>query len=298
MMNTKTCLNEWRCRSMMLLAIGLPLLIALLLSWYLSQQQPEPFTPIPLEPVTVDSADELERTFARHAYQWPAQQVPALAVRSLPHDMQQLQVARKKRLFFQMLLPLVVAENARLRLERDWLEAAADDDDIDTERLSALAEEYRLDPAMAQDKLMSQLLLRVDTVPAGLVLAQAANESGWGTSRFSREVNNLFGEWTWNADKGVVPTQRAEGAEHFVRRFASLRESLRSYLHNINSGEAYKKLRSIRASLRSQDKPLDPLLLATGLERYSARGQAYVAEIQAMIRTNGLNILGRPDLVR
>lgn len=297
-MDTRACVNEWRCRSLMLLAMGLPLLIAFLLSWYLSQQQPEPFMPVPLEPVAVDSADELETVFARHDYQWPPQQVPALAVRSLPHDMQQLQVKQKKRLFFQMLLPLVVAENERLRLEREWLLAAADEREVDGERLSALAKEYKLEPTMAQDKLISQLLLRVDAVPAGLVLAQAANESGWGTSRFSREVNNLFGEWTWDADKGVVPQQRIEGANHFVRRFASLRESVRSYLHNINSGGAYEKLRSLRASLRRQDKPLDPLLLATGLERYSARGQAYVEEIQAMIRGNGLNKLGRPDLVR
>lgn len=298
-MVSQHCISEWRCRSLMLLAMVFPLLIAVGLSWYGMQQRPEPFAPLPLQPIVVNSAEELEAIFSRHDYRWPAQRVPALAVRSLPPDMTQLQVRRKKQLFFRTLLPLVVAENVRLRLEREWLaRLARGEAEAQPERLAALAVEYRLDPELPRDALLGQLLLRVDEVPAGLVLAQAANESGWGTSRFSLEVNNLFGEWTWNAEQGVIPRQRPEDASHFVRRFDSLRESIRSYLHNLNSGGAYRELRALRARMRQEGHRIDPLVLASGLERYSARGVEYVQEIQAMIRGNGLNKLGQLDLVR
>ena len=214
-----------------------------------------------------------------------------------------LEVERKKALFLRALLPLVLAENARMREERRWLEAVMANGGADApahrERLMQLAGNYGLgagtdEPAV----LMERLYRRVDVVPVGLVLAQAANESGWGTSRFSHEANNLFGEWTYNAGEGVLPRQRAEGADHFVRRFGDLRASVRSYIHNINSGRAYAQLRELRAQMRREGRELDPLQLATGLMRYSARGEAYVAEIRAMIRSNGLNTLGPMRLAR
>jgi len=299
-MSAPSCTHEWRCRSMMALAVVFPVLLAMLLSWYGFRQQPEPFLSVPLRPATANSVKQLEALFSKLDYTWPPQKtVPAVAVRSLPPGFKQLQVQKKKSLFFRSLLPLVVAENDRLRAERDWLQRIETGRiEPDPERLQAMAKRFRIDVELSQKALLKALLQRVDVVPPGLVLAQAANESGWGTSRFAREVNNLFGQWTWDADKGVVPRRRAEGANHFVRRFASLRESVRAYLHNINTGHAYAELRAVRASMRSKGISLDPLHLATGLEKYSARGTAYVQEIQTMIRSNGLNKLGPLDLSR
>jgi Bax protein len=110
-------------------------------------------------------------------------------------------------------------------------------------------------------------------------------------------VNNLFGEWTWDEENGVIPRYRHQDATHYVRRFDSLRQSVNSYLHNLNSGHAYDTLRALRAKMRSEGEVLDPVRLAAGLENYSARGSEYVQEIQTMIRSNGLNKLGPLDLL-
>ncbi len=140
------------------------------------------------------------------------------------------------------------------------------------------------DPATLQE-----LMLRVDAIPPALALAQAANESAWGTSRFSREANNLFGEWTYVATDGLVPKKRDPDKKHFVRKFESLQASIASYMNNLNRGHAYDKFRSIRAEMRKSNRPLSARKLAAGLVRYSERGEHYVKEIQRMIRHNKLD---------
>jgi cytochrome c oxidase subunit 2 len=126
----------------------------------------------------------------------------------------------------------------------------------------------------------------VDAVPAALVLAQAANESGWGTSRFAQEANNLFGMWTWDKDAGLLPERRAANARHFVRVFNNLRGAVDNYLHTINTGPAYRELRMLREQQRLRGEPLSAWKLAAGLSRYSERGEEYVAEIRSIIRFN------------
>ena len=121
-------------------------------------------------------------------------------------------------------------------------------------------------------ELLPRLYRRIDVVPVGLVLAQAANESGWGTSRFSLEVNNLFGEWTYKARHGVLPQQRADGARHFVRSFGNLRASVRSYMHNINSGQAYAPLRELRARMRLKPRKNSPNASASWIRFCLQRG--------------------------
>ena len=263
------------------------------------QQRIGTFSPVILRPAWVNSVSQLEALFGQLNYQWPPQySVPAISVRTLPPDFHTLSAEKKKSLFFRSLLPLVMAENTLLRQERVWLQLVQKGRiKADQKRLNELASVFRVREELPRDELVTQLLLRVDEVPAGLVLAQAANESGWGTSRFSREVNNLFGEWTWDADNGVMPHRRPQSASHYVRRFDSLRASVRSYLHNINTGHAYEEFRELRAAMRSEGARLDPLRLASALEKYSARGREYVHEIQVMIRSNGLNKLGQIDLL-
>ena len=119
-------------------------------------------------------------------------------------------------------------------------------------------------------------------------MAQSANESGWGTSRFAREVNNYFGQWCFQPGCGIVPRRRPKAATYEVLTFDTTKQSVRSYMHYLNTSNAYKKLRTIRQSLRHKEKPVTGSHLANGLEKYSARGLDYVAEIKAMIRQNKL----------
>jgi Bax protein len=297
---------DWRYYSLLCGAALFPVLLALLLSGFVPARQLSPFAAAvtPLEPVPVLAAEDLESLFDNAGYHWPpGGHVPPLAVRHFPHDIAALAVPRKKALFFRALLPLVVAENQRVRAERQWLETVARNGgpagEFERQRLQRLLQEYALQEDGAIDAtLLAKLQRRIDTLPPGLVLAQAANESGWGTSRFSREANNLFGEWTYSAEEGLLPLQRREGANHYVRRFDSLLQSVRSYLNNLNTHRAYRELRGLRAKLRERGEEPDALTLAGGLHRYSARGGDYVAEIRALIRSNGLNDLGPLRLAR
>jgi len=121
-----------------------------------------------------------------------------------------------------------------------------------------------------------------------LALAQAANESAWGTSRFAQDGNNLFGQWCYTNGCGLVPSRRREGATHEVRRFDNIRDSVESYIHNLNTFPSYQMLRRIRQQLRQQDRPIDGVSLADGLESYSSRGLDYIVELQRMIYSNEL----------
>ncbi|HOP17854.1 MAG TPA: glucosaminidase domain-containing protein, partial [Gammaproteobacteria bacterium] len=165
------------------------------------------------------------------------------------------------------------------------LESATSLGKAQTKRLKQLARTYRVEGNPLKDAdARATLISRVDSVPASLALAQAANESAWGKSRFAREGNNLFGIWTYDEDKGIVPLRRAPGKKHLVRKFDSIGDSVRYYLHTLNSHPAYASLREIRAGMRANGQALDALMLAGGLTNYSARGEQYVELIRDMIR--------------
>jgi Bax protein len=126
----------------------------------------------------------------------------------------------------------------------------------------------------------------VDAVPDHLVLAQAANESAWGTSRFAREGNNLFGQWCFRQGCGLVPASRPDGATYEVARFESVSQSIGSYMHNLNTGRTYQELREIRALARENGHDPDANAMAAGLMSYSERGEDYISELRSMIRHN------------
>jgi len=199
--------------------------------------------------------------------------------------------ARKSE-FFSFVRPLVEAENARVLAERRHLLALADQAGygwLDRIWLDRLAEQYRLDPEEYDTAaLVDELLLRVDAVPVSLALAQAAKESGWGTSRFAREGYNLFGEWCYQLGCGLVPRKRGEGRTHSVERFLSPEQSVASYLRNINTHDGYDAFREERARMRAAGKPLSGVHLAGTLGQYSERRQDYVREVRRMIRVNDL----------
>lgn len=198
----------------------------------------------------------------------------------------------RKAAFFGYMVPLVEQENGAILSSRERLLAIQEKGSPDwAERrwLLLLADRYEredFDPTDASDR--AQLIRRVDRVPASIALAQAANESAWGTSRFARLGNNYFGQWCFVAGCGLVPEARNAGASHEVAAFESVRESVRRYMNNINTHGAYADLRDRRASLRSAGKDISGLALTPALIRYSERGQEYVSELQAMIRGNEL----------
>lgn len=256
-----------------------------------------------LEPVKARSSESLADLFSSMDYQWPPQEpLPPAELRTLPHDLDQQAVSMRKSLFFRALAPLIAAENARIFRQRQQLKSAlqrleADPTDAQAEiALLSIAEEYGMDVRGEIGEIQHELLWRVDIIPPGLVLAQAANESAWGTSRFAREANNLFGMWTWDKSKGIKPKQRAEDATHYIRIFSDLRSAVRNYLHTLNTGAAYSDLRNIRARARQQGNAPSAVELAAGLERYSQRGKAYVNEIREMIRYNELEQWPRFEL--
>lgn len=277
-------------------ALVLPLVLALLLI-RLGPVAPAVPSSVSLERLSPGSAEALARLFRERDYHWPPQRpVPRLGVTHLPDGLAELPVDSRKALFFRTLLPLVLAENRRLRAQSSFVHDALAKGAFSgkTEmgrRLRQIAREFKVTGDLSTPAVQELLIRRVDVVPVGLALAQAATESGWGTSRFAREANNLFGVWTYDADAGMMPKRRRKNAHHYVRVYPDLRSSVQSYLHNINVGHAYLTLRRMRYQLRQDGLPLDPIYLARGLHGYSERGKAYVHDIQQMIRGNGLNKL-------
>lgn len=254
---------------------------------------------IPLKP---PSATALENIFSSEDYTWPPQgAVPPYAIQSLPYGFNTLDPEEKKTVFFRALLPIVLAENLRIWNQRVFLLQQFGNGRVDPQsdagqELASIAEQYKVNGDLNDPKVRDALLSRVDIVPVALVLAQAAQESGWGTSRFALEGNNLFGIWTWDTDQGSVPVDRPGDADHLVRIYPDVQTSVRAYLHNINVGFAYVDFRTLRAQMRATGKPLDALALAGALNRYSITGSTYIENIRTMIRSNELANLSNLSL--
>lgn len=240
----------------------------------------------------------LQTFFKALHYSWTKLEdgVPPLIIESIPTDIENVQSPIKKRTFFMGLLPMILLANREIInerkeileiLERHELRAPLANDQV---RLKEISRRYGLRGRFINDhRARRQLMQRVDIIPPSLVLAQAANESAWGTSRFARMGNNLFGEWTFKPGTGIVPEGRPPGETYEVRKFTSLYESIRSYLNNLNRNAAYRGLRRVRADLRKEGLPVTGMALAQGLLKYSERGEDYISEIQAMIRHNKLS---------
>lgn len=240
----------------------------------------------------------LRALFQTLDYEWMAldSDIPPLILVQIPEDINSsVNTRTKKKTFFMALLPMALLANQEIRQERQEIQQtlarhqARAEEAGDPERIQVLAKRYGLRGRPLTDhRARRQLLQRVDTIPPALVLAQAANESAWGTSRFAQMGNNLFGEWTFKPGTGLVPAGRPEGETYEVRVFASIYQSIRSYMNNLNRNGAYRKLRGIRAELRKKEKPVTGAALSKGLINYSQRREEYIKEITAMIRQNNL----------
>lgn len=202
-------------------------------------------------------------------------------------------VKEKKRHFFEFFYPLIEQSNRAILADRQFLQAFKQDSAStkQKERLDGLCKRYKV--TCGQPSTLTNLLARVDVVPASLTLAQAANESAWGTSRFATQANNFFGVWCFKPGCGLVPKHRSKGSKHQVRVYPTPLESVQGYMYNLNVSRAYKTLRSIRAKLRANGNAISGVALAAGLHKYSERGNAYVKEIRHMIHYNKLNTYDR-----
>ena len=226
--------------------------------------------------------------------------VPRITLASLPkHLLQERESRKRKAMFLKAVLPLILQVNEqiledRARLKRLRAEQRSNQSLTALDRLwlAVMAERYDTKRSNIQS-----ILNRHDVVPPSLALAQAATESAWGASRFVREGNAMFGEWTFSSQQsGIVPSERPTGKTHRVRAFGSLSESIDSYVTNLNKHRAYKEFRALRAAMRRQGLPLDGMQLAGTLHRYSERGEAYVAELRAIISSNALGSVDRAKL--
>ncbi|MFP4607603.1 MAG: glucosaminidase domain-containing protein [Thiohalospira sp.] len=284
------------------LGLGTALVLALLIAaWLLaSTRQPAPWEgAVDLRPLPSLPAAELADHLEEQGYTWPPEgEVPAVAVQTMPTDMAGLDGDERKSLFFRIILPLAVAENRRIEAQRAFIKAALpgssrpEPETAEAARVRELAHRYNVDPDLPAGKLRQRLLHRADTLPPALILVQAANESGWGTSRFTQQANNLFGVWTYNPEEGIRPTRAGAGTTHSVRLYQNLQHSMSGYIHNVNAGHAYAELRELRARRRAEGDPVTAHALAAGLERYSARGEEYVAELRDMLENNDLTDMG------
>jgi uncharacterized FlgJ-related protein len=220
---------------------------------------------------------------------------------------QQLPVLEKKAIFYRLMLPLIVHANDMVLTRRAAVirmreQLAAGEElsaaDLDALRrglvlLRVVDDDAASSLTAANEKLpdmIEEALYKLDEIPAGLVLGQAAYESGYGTSRFAVEGNALFGQWTFGGD-GIVPDQQRENlGDHRIAAFDWPFDSVRGYFLNLMTHPAYEEFRRLRAEMRAAGKPLTSLELADGLIRYSERGQEYVDTLKGMIRVNHLDI--------
>ncbi len=225
--------------------------------------------------------------------------VPRLYLDALPHDLAHVSsIEAKKSLFIRTVLPVVLRVNEELAAARGRVEQLLNQimwfGEIalaDREWLEGVAERYGTAPFDLEG-----LLSRLDIVPPSLALAQAAEESGWGTSRFAQDGNALFGQYTYKATSGMLPKRRDTGRVHHVRSYETLLETVSAYAHNLNSHSAYEDFRRTRARLRRASGPISGYDLARELTRYSERGAAYVRTIRRIIRQNRLDDFDRAQL--
>lgn len=193
-------------------------------------------------------------------------------------------VKQKKTAFFEYMYNFVERENKKILAEQNTLNTK----DRRSAEVKRLCEKYSKNCANIDDAHFAKLQQRIDVVPPSLALAQSANESAWGTSRFALKGYNYFGQWCYSKGCGLVPSQRNSGASHEVRKFNNGQESVRAYMFNLNTGRAYKDLRQKRADDRAKGIKPSGIDLAEGLINYSERREHYVKELQSMISYNKL----------
>ena len=203
-----------------------------------------------------------------------------------PKDLDELKNTQlKKETFIKIVLPLVVAENERILADRNKLIILSDKkftSDTEKQWIRQKLLEYKVKKGN-----LKELLARMDIIPTSIALAQAAKESGWGTSRFALEGNAIFGQWTWSG-QGIAPLDRESNKNHKILKFPILRASVKAYKNNLNTHKSYSKFRQKRFELREKNKKISGLELTSTLNNYAQTGTAYTKILNQIIRQNRL----------
>ena len=195
-------------------------------------------------------------------------------------------VQLKKETFIKIVLPLIVAENEKILDDREKLKVLSEKkftSDLEKQWLRQKLLEYKVKKGN-----LEELMIRMDVVPASIALAQAAKESGWGTSRFALEGNAIFGQWTWDG-QGIAPLKRDGGKNHKILKFPILRASVKAYKNNLNTHKSYYKFREKRKSLRLKNKKISGLKLTDTLKNYAQTGSEYTKILNQIIKQNRLS---------
>ena len=212
--------------------------------------------------------------------------VKPVALTLLPNEIKMIESTKKRKEFFiQIVLPLILKENNNIRIDRKRLFSIINKSNNSDLEKKWLAKKYKQYGIPSKD--LSTLKIRMDEIPVSLALAQAAKETGWGTSRFALEGNALFGQWTWSGE-GLRPKESDKNEGHKVMKFNVLQASVRAYQRNLNTHSSYRDFRKARAELRDNGKPLDSLILAEYLDKYAETGDKYVEVLKKIIAQNSL----------
>ena len=212
--------------------------------------------------------------------------VKPIALSLLPEEMKMIESStKKKNLFIKIILPLILEENNRIKLDRKKLFNVLNKNkntNLEKKWLNLKFKQYGV-----LNKDLSTLKIRMDEIPVSLAIAQAAKETGWGTSRFALEGNALFGQWTWSGE-GIKPAGADNDTNHKVMKFKILKSSVRAYQRNLNTHSSYKDFRLARAELRDNKMKVDGLILANYLDKYAETGKEYVKILKKIIKQNNL----------
>ena len=212
--------------------------------------------------------------------------VKPISLSLLPEEIKKIEnTKRRKNLFIQIILPLIIDENNKIKLDRVKLFSILNKNNNTNSEKKWLDSKFKQYGVLSKD--LSTLKVRMDEIPVSLAIAQAAKETGWGTSRFALEGNALFGQWTWSGE-GIKPAGADVDSTHKVMKFKILQASVRAYQRNLNTHSSYKNFRMARAELRDEKKMLDSLLLANFLDKYAETGSNYVKILKQIIEQNKL----------
>ena len=227
----------------------------------------------------------------------PRVYLPLIGEKWGPTSSHEVTVDNKKRLFFRGLAPLVLRPNELIMIDRERLHSIKSVfnpdkamDEKDQKWLFKLASLYKVNSTDDQvtRSMLDELWKKVDVVPVSLALAQAAEESGWGTSRFAALGNAVYGQWTWG-DNAIKPEQqRKELGDYGIASFETLQQSVSAYMLNLNTHNAYASLRDKRAELREKNEKITGYILAGQLTKYSERGEEYVKGLRSLMEYNRL----------
>ena len=211
---------------------------------------------------------------------------PGYSIDLLPKEIKQIESIKKKKEFFiQIVLPLILEENYLIRLDRKRLFVILNKNNNTESERKWLKSKFKQYGVVNRD--FTTLKIRMDEIPVSLAIAQAAKETGWGTSRFALEGNALFGQWTWSGE-GIKPASADSDATHKIMKFKILRASVRAYQRNLNTHSSYKEFREARAIQRDNDGKLNSLELVKYLDKYAETGKEYIVVLKKIIEQNSL----------